>query len=203
MNYRIMLVISYLLSFSLLHSMEKWEDNKREDNIRVSVPSIRIVAKSGDMQTMEEEDFGSPSDQKNEELSDSQIAEMLYNRFEQQFPNDPEIVSRVNKIAADFCVNHDDVKQVLRRTRGSPRYDEKEYKKKMAELELEVLRQEIINAQEKNKLAQDRLVQEKHATRETLRLGYCNLILGGAIGFITVGISAATLITLLANGSSE
>jgi hypothetical protein len=137
------------------------------------------------------------------ELTDQQIADMLFEKFKDQFSNHPEIASQINKLAANVCGEREDLTQVLRRTRGSPRYNESEYKQKMNELQLETLKQGIIKMRDESVREQQRLAHDKKTARATLRLGCGNLILSGAIGFITTGIAVATFITLLTTGCSE
>jgi hypothetical protein len=73
----------------------------------------------------------------------------------------------------------------------------------MNELQLETLKQGIIKMRDESVREQQRLAHDKKTARATLRLGCGNLILSGAIGFITTGIAVATFITLLTTGCSE
>lgn len=191
-----------MFSFSLFHSMEEQEPQRKLSASSLNTPPLHIVTTTfnSDGRAIEEESSSSLNDV---ELTDQQIADMLFEKFKDQFSDHPEIASQVNKLAADLCGKRDDVKEVLRRTRDSPRYNEHEYKQKMDELQLEVLKQGIINMQEENKREQQRLAHDKRTARATLRLGYSNLIISGMIGFVTASIATATFIALLTTGCSE
>lgn len=201
----ITLFFAFIFATIPLHTMKleiPHKDHKKTRKGKEKERDIEVASKSTSTSSNEgiDTEESSPTTTKTDKEIAAMLSERLGKRLDRKFSQHPEIASDVGKIALQHYNNNIDTYGVLGMIPETPR-DKSEYKKQLNKLEAAALQEAIINMKEASKRDTIRLEREGEENIWKHRIEFSTLALNAALGFLTLGISAATLISFWVSGN--